>query len=312
MFKRAQLFLIRYALVAALGTVGIVILGNTFRALITPAHTPPGSPSWIRSVPTLHSWAMSTRKYLGTDSHRAGTPTCNVPAAATAQTCAVNDSPDPITLQAQTGRCSAVVISARTFVHNETGAAVGTIEPGQRLEVQRFLKGGSGTLALCRVTTPAGTGTNVLIRSENLSVVNPIPGQDEQKIIHTQIAVLNAKIEERRSALVDIEKNRNPYYRAYVQAVKAYKDFGVQIKDLESKAAETSSPDRTSILDQLRDLRFEGVRLEAELGEAQSKYRDWKHKYMDESLFDRDTEIVALRSEIERIQQRIESRQKQP
>jgi len=101
------------------------------------------------------------------------------------------------------------------------------------------------------------------------------------------------------------EYRHNPFFEAYQESAQAYHASVDQAIELEKRVAQLQGIRKNSVLNELRELKYEQTRLEAELRSVRTQYRKWKDEHPVDLEKLETGRMRGIRVEMEQIRKRL-------
>jgi|GEM_PF-4469580 len=191
-------------------------------------------------------------------------------------------------------------------VYQRDGKYLCRLAAGTLVPVQGTLKTQSGDFACCpSVRTGDGeTLADVLIGRNDLDIYSQ-PVEPPVRELCVQAAILAADMINLKVSYESGIRTDNPFAAAYIQSRGKYQDYFVHAENLRLRA---ENPDmRATCMDELRQMRPDGMRLEKELRRAKEQYETWNNANPSNpgkadpvlaELAEKETQLAALHRRI--------------
>lgn len=204
-----------------------------------------------------------------------------------------------------------VVKSAGASAFNKSGRFMHKIDPGTLVEISETKKLGKEKLVVCTVHYNGRKIPDVLMRTRDFNIRPGSLSQvsEEEKNLRAREVQLFLKIKERKNRLAAAQVRHNPYTKKYTAAKVAHKKYWEKARELQAKRDSARGADHVRYEDQLRKMKGEDIRLAQDIEEAKKKFDAWKARHA--RIPDSDPKIAALEAELEDVQSRLYTIEKQ-
>lgn len=278
-----QSFLLRYLLVAVIGTALIIVLipriqgsphSSLVKAVVARLQQDSPGPDPLRPG---HSIVPSIKKAVtpGFEAARRDLRQVAPPAAQLPQ-----PTPDPPPAPEQGGERWAVVFRASAPYYSTTGKFLGHATPGALLQVEAVKQNRSELLAVCKSASDP-TAEPILIPAKSLDMyAGDLDNLDAQvKQLYVQRAQLQGEIDTRRRQRETEVRTENPHAAKYVSIRNEYRAFWNKVKDLQAKRDGAEGAAHMGYADELRLLKGRDITVRQAYQEAKQKYVEWNERH---------------------------------
>jgi hypothetical protein len=201
-----------------------------------------------------------------------------------------------------------VIIVPNAPVYTVKGNNIGKTPAGTLLTVIDHKDTSNGRFLLCTIAVNGTRQPQALIRREDASIyigdISNVSQDQRERCVRR--ARLLAAITDRKAKIEVANKEQNPHYRTYSNAVKELRAFQAKAKQIQTEYKAATGPRRMELADALRSLKHEQIQLSTEYQSEKKKYTDWKaENAASEVDTANDREILRLRNAISAIEQEI-------
>jgi len=218
---------------------------------------------------------------------------------------AVSD-PAPVVKRAGSAGQWAVVKCARVPVYSEAGKFLHRIDPGTLVDVSEIRQAKTGELAVCRTVNQAN---RVLIFTRELDLQPGALQEAEREEVQLLVdrAKAAARIQTLREEASRGVRRDNPYAAQYETAQQRYQDFWNRARELQEGRDNSSGAARMKVIDELRRMKGEDVRVGKAYETAKRNYEEWNAQH-PQSTPPSTPEIRALENRLAGLNAAIERR----
>jgi hypothetical protein len=173
---------------------------------------------------------------------------------------------------------SSWAILIQRAVHYSTGGKnLGMLPAGTVGEVIKTTTSSDGDVAVCLIEQNGQWKGPILIGVANLVMfegpLTAVPA-DTLSLLH-HYYTLKERIDARTATIQQAITAANPHAAAFNRATDAVNEFVIRAKKMTVAFKATTGPARSDLLDQLKRMKFEQVRLNAELSQAEARMKEW-------------------------------------
>jgi hypothetical protein len=241
---------------------------------LTPVSTAPGLAPTVADTPAAGS-GDPTVGCVTAPAEAAATPSSPVPEAPVGVPASVIPPYQP---PASITNANAWAILTRRAVHYSTaGKNLGSLPAGTIGEVIKTTTSSDGDVAVCLIEQDGQWKGPVLIGVADLVVFEnslaAVPA-DTLSLLH-HYYTLKERIDARAAAIQKAITDANPHAAAYIRATEAVNAFVIRAQKLTAAFKTATGPARTDLLEKLKRMKFEQVRLNAERSEAEARMKEW-------------------------------------
>jgi len=278
-----QGFLLRYLLVALIGTALIVVLipriqgsphPSLVKAVVARLQQDNPGPNPLRAG---HNVAPSIKKAV-TPAFQAARRNLRQVAPPAAQL--PQPTPDPPRAREQGGERWAVVVRASAPYYSTTGKFLGHATPGALLQVEAVKRNRSELLAVCKFASDP-TAEPILIPAKSLDMyagdLDNLNGRVKQ--LYVQRAQLQGEIDTRRRQRETEVRTENPHAAKYISIRNEYRAFWNKVKVLQAKRDGAEGAAHMRYADELRLLKGRDITVRQAYQEAKQKYVAWNERH---------------------------------
>ncbi|MBM4163309.1 MAG: hypothetical protein FJ222_02550 [Lentisphaerae bacterium] len=207
---------------------------------------------------------------------------------------------------ASSTNASSWAILIQRAVHYSTGGKnLGMLPAGTFGEVIKTTTSSDGDVAVCTIDQDGQWKGPVLIGVANLVVFEgpfTTVSADTLGLLRHYYA-LKERIDARTAAIQQAITAANPHAAAYVRATDAVNEFVLRAKKMSATFKDATGPARSEMLDQLKRMKFEQVRLNSELSQAEARMKEWTANNPDSPTnAASDPELSGWLAELRRIE----------
>lgn len=176
-----------------------------------------------------------------------------------------------------TNASSWAILIQRTAHYSTGGKNLGLLPAGTVGEVIKTTTSSDGDVAVCSIEQGGQWKGPVLISLADLVVfegpLTAVPA-DTLSLLH-HYYTLKERIDARTAAIQQALTAANPHAAAFIRATDAVNEFVIRAKKMTVAFKATTGPARSELLDQLKRMKFEQVRLNTELSQAEARMKEW-------------------------------------
>jgi len=111
------------------------------------------------------------------------------------------------------------------------------------------------------------------------------------------------RITQRKKAIEEAEYSKNPYYVSAKSAMDRYEATRLHAAELQAESEKLKGLSRSKVLDELRTLKYEQIKIKMALDRANANYKIWKESHpIPASNYTTDGELQRLQSEYDQLQ----------
>jgi hypothetical protein len=119
---------------------------------------------------------------------------------------------------------------------------------------------------------------------------------------------IKGKIAERKDQIEDKTQSRNPYFDTAKLWQQRYAESVEKAGKMEEKANALSGPAKSKMVDELRSMKYEQVRIKTQADKEAMNYKAWKDKNpINPSLFSDDAELKALQIQMNEAKEKVKN-----
>ena len=176
-----------------------------------------------------------------------------------------------------TNASSWAILIQRTAHYSTGGKNLGMLPAGTVGEVIKNTTSSDGDVAVCLIEQNGQWKGPILIGVANLVMfegpLTAVPA-DTLSLLHYYYT-LKERIDARTAAIQQAITAANPHAAAFNRATDAVNEFVIRAKKMTVAFKATTGPARSDLLDQLKRMKFEQVRLNADLSQAEARMKEW-------------------------------------
>ena len=176
-----------------------------------------------------------------------------------------------------TNASSWAILIQRTAHYSKSGKNLGMLPAGTVGEVIKTTTSSDGDVAVCLIEQKGQWKGPILIGVANLVMfegpLTAVPA-DTLSLLH-HYYTLKERIDARTATIQQAITAANPHAAAFNRATDAVNEFVIRAKKMTVAFKATTGPARSDLLDQLKRMKFEQVRLNAELSQAEARMKEW-------------------------------------
>ena len=176
------------------------------------------------------------------------------------------------------------VTHQRTSYYKTNGARLGHVQGGTLISFKEMRPSSKGMMVACQLLTDGSSNDVYLVSSKDVCLFTGSYAQltsrqiDALKTYYT----LNGKISQRKTELLQVSASKNPFFTAYNAAYTVYTAQIDKAKELTVQRDRATGAEKSSLEDQLREMKMAETRLKAEYEDEHLKFRTWKEQHASE------------------------------